>query len=167
MTVREKNIFLSSCNPSGMAFRNMKVWGENRIFIEMPLIVSQYLKLFEWTTMEWDTVAVRLHPSGNTGCKSSYYTDSPVRVYTEFLGKDFKYHLGLIQLKNRAPKLLLREIYLTARLNPKNLLDPFFWFCALVALIVPGFILRHLSDFYRHRISRLNCIVIERPKENA
>lgn len=163
MTVRENNILLSSCNPSGMAFRNMNVWGTNKIFIEMPTIVTQYLQTFRWTTMEYDTVAVRLHPSGNTGCKASYYTDSPVKVWSEFLGNDFKYHLGLIQLKNRAPKLLWREIWLTIKLNPKNLADPLFWFCTLISLLIPGIFLRKFSDFYRHRISRKFSKIIKRP----
>lgn len=163
MTVRDKNLLLSSINPSGMAFRCIKVYGINRIFIEMPSIVAQYLEMFKWTTLEWDTIAVRLHEKGNTGCKSSYYTESPVQVLTDFLGKDFKYHLGLVQLKNRAPHLVWREICLTVKINPKNLRDPLFWFCAIVAIVVPGSILRPLSNFYRHRINRLFCEILRRP----
>lgn len=163
MEYREKNILLSSCNPSGMAFRKRQdILGTNKIFIEMPFIVAQYLTFTRWTMLEYDTVAVRLHPSGNTGCKSSYYTDSPVKVWTEFLGNDFKYHLGLIQIKNRAPKLLWREIWLTVKLNPKNLFDLQFWFSAIIAVLIPGFLLRRLSDFYRHRISRHLVSIIKR-----
>lgn len=161
--VDEKNVFISSCCPSGMAFRNKKVWGANRIFIEMPLIVTQYLKDWKWMRMNYDTVAVRIHPGGNTGTLSSYYTESMIQVYTDFLGKDFKYHPGLIQLKCRAPKLLWREIWLTVKINPKNLRDPFFYMCAIVAVSVPGLILRHLSAFYRHRVSRRKCYIIKRP----
>lgn len=162
MVERSKNIFLSSINPSGMAFRKRDVFGVNKIFLEMPLIVKQYLQFTRWTMLEYDTVAVRIHPSGNTGCKSSYYVESPVQVFHDFFGKDFKYHLGLIQIKNRAPKLLWREIWLTVKLNQKNLLDPQFYFCAIIAAIVPGFILRHLSDFWRHRINRNFVSIIER-----
>jgi glycosyltransferase involved in cell wall biosynthesis len=163
MVVREKNVLLSSCNPSGMAFRKMEVVGTNRIFIEMPTIVAEYLKTFDWTMLEYDTVAVRLHAGGNTGTLETYYKESPVKVWTDFLGKDFKYHLGLIQLKNRAPKTLWREICLTVELNRENLKDPWFWFCASIAVIIPSSILRRLSDFYRHRISRNFCEIIERP----
>lgn len=162
MVERSNNIFLSSINPSGMAFRKRDVFGKNTIFLEMPLIVRQYLSFTQWTMLEYDTVAVRLHPSGNTGCKSSYYTDSPVKVFHDFFGKDFKYHLGLIQIKNRAPKLLLGEIWSTVKLNPKNLADPLFYLCALTALIVPGSILRPLSDFWRHRINRHFVSIIKR-----
>lgn len=163
MTVRDKRLLTACINPSGMAFRCMKVYGINRIFLEMPFIVHQYLKMFQWTTMEWDTVAVRLHEKGNTGCKSSYYTESPIQVLTEFLGKDFKYHLGLIQLKNRAPKLLWREICLTVKLNRRNLSDPFFWVCALTSLLTPRMVLIALSNFYRHRINRNFCKIIKKP----
>jgi glycosyltransferase involved in cell wall biosynthesis len=163
MVIREKNVLLSSCNPSGMAFRKMAVAGTNRIFIEMPTIVAQYLRIFEWTMLEYDTIAVRLHPGGNTGTLETYYKESPVKVWTDFLGKDFKYHLGLIQLKNRAPKMLWREICLTVKLNRENLKDPWFYLCASIAVITPSSMLRRLSDFYRHRISRNFCEIIERP----
>ena len=168
MAVRDPNLFISACNPSGMAFRKMKVKGDNTIFIEMPQIVKQYLeKGWQWTTMEYDTIAVRIHPGGNTGTKSSYYNDSPVRVWSNFLGKDFKYHLGLIQLKNCAPGLVMREIRLTLEINPDNKKDPFFWFCTAVAVLVPREILRPLSNFYRHRISRLKCKIIKRGEVNV
>ena len=163
MTVREKNILLSAINPSGMAFRNMEgVAASDRIFIEMPSVVAQYLNSYSWTQLEYDTVAVRLKPSQNTGCNPKYYTEAPIKVLTDFYGKDFKYHLNLIQIKNRAPKLLWREIWLTAKINPRNLVEPLFYLCALTALIVPGSILRHLSNFWRHRINRGRVSIIKR-----
>ncbi len=166
--VDENNIFLSSCCPSGMAFRKMRVWGSNKIFIELPLIVAQYIleKDWTWVKMNYDTVAVRIHPGGNTGTLSSYYTESPYKVYTEFLGKDFKYHPGLIQLKNRAPKLLMDEIKLMLETNPSFKSDKFFWLCAITAVCVPSSILRHLSAFYRHRISRRKAYIKLRSKND-
>jgi glycosyltransferase involved in cell wall biosynthesis len=166
MTIREKNILISSCCPSGMAFRkHFEVEGTDSIFIELPFIVAQYLrKGWEWTQMEYDTVAARLHAGGNTGTKESYYKQSPVKVWTDFLGKDFKYHLGLIQLKNRAPKMVWREIKNTIEINPSNLTDPMFWACAITATTVPGFVLRPASDFYRTHINSYFCKVIKRPE---
>lgn len=159
----ESNLYLSSCCPSGMAFRRMKVWGANKIFIEMPLIVVQYLQAkWEWVRMKYDTVAVRIHPGGNTGTLSSYYTESPTRVYTEFLGKPFNYYPILIQLKNRAPKLVSSEIKTMLELNPSCKKDFLFWLCAFTATTVPSCILRHLSAFYRHRISRRKAFIIKR-----
>lgn len=161
--VDEDNIYISSCCPSGMAFRKMKVWGANRIFIEMPLIVVQYLKAnWTWTKMNYDTVAVRIHPGGNTGTLSSYYKESPTQVYTDFLGKPFDYYPIFIQLKNRAPKILWNEIQLMQQLNPKCKEDNMFWLCAGVSLVVPTWALRHLSAFYRHRISRKKAYIIKR-----
>lgn len=164
--VDEDNIFLSSCNPSGMAFRKMKVWGSNKIFIELPLIVTQYIidNKYQWTKMAYDTVAVRIHPEGNTGCKSTYYKESPYQVYTDFLGKDFKYHPLLIQLKNRAPKMVMDEIKLMLKINPDNKKDPMFWICAITAVVVPTRILQHLSAFYRHRIGRRKAYIKRRAK---
>lgn len=166
--VDESNIFISSCCPSGMAFRRMRVWGSNKIFIEMPLIVLQYLsaeKKMEWTKMDYDTVAVRIHPGGNTGTLSTYYTESPYKVYTEFLGKDFKYFPMLIQLKNRAPKMVMPEIKLMLETNPELKNDRSFWLHVVVAVCVPGFILRPLSAFYRHRIGRRQAFIIKRQGE--
>lgn len=99
---------------------------------------------------------------GNTGTKESYYVELPIKTLTDFYGRDFKYHLGLIQLKNRAPKILWREIWLTVKINPKNLLIFKFYFCVITAVIVPSFILRHLSNFWRHRINRHFVSIIER-----
>lgn len=163
----ETNIYLSSCCPSGMAFRKMKVWGSNKIFIEMPLIVTQFINegKWKWVKMPYDTVGVRIHPGGNTGTFSSYYKESPYKVYTDFLGTSFKYHPLLIQLKNRAPKLLWPEIKLMLKTNQDFKKDPFFWVCAITAVIVPGFILRRLSAFYRHRISRRKAYIVPRPDQ--
>jgi glycosyltransferase involved in cell wall biosynthesis len=161
--VDEDNIYLSSCCPSGMAFRKTRVWGSNRIFIEMPLIVVQYLQSkWRWVKMTYDTVAVRIHPGGNTGTLSSYYTESPTKLYTQFLGKPFNYYPIFIQLKNRAPKMLWDEIKIMRELNPNCVKDKMFWICAITALIVPTRILQHLSAFYRHRISRCKARIIKR-----
>jgi glycosyltransferase involved in cell wall biosynthesis len=165
MVCRDKNILTQACNPSGMAFRKMDIVGTNKIFIEMPSIVVQYLKKYRWTMLEYDTIAARIHPGGNTGNKKKYYTESPIKNWTDLVGKKFKFNQGFVQLRNRAPRLLLREIYLSIKINPKITLDPSFWFYALMALIVPGFISRPLANFYRHRITRqfLKNAIIRRP----
>lgn len=164
MVIREPNILLSSICPSGMAFRRRdNIVASSRIFIELPSMVAEYLKFTQWARLEYDTVAARLHPRGNTGCKPTYYKESPIQVLTDFYGKDFKYHLNLVQLKNRAPKLLWREIWLTVKLRKKSLLEFDFWACAAIAVITPTFFLRKLSDFYRHRINRHRVSIIKRP----
>ncbi len=161
--VDEKNIYVSTCCPSGVAMRKIKVWGANRIFIEMPLIVVQLLQHgYEWMKMTYDTVAVRIHPGGNTGTLSSYYKESPTKVYTEFLGKPFDYYPIFIQLKNRAPNVLWDEIKMMREMNPECTKDHMFWVCAITAVVVPSWILQHLSAFYRHRISRRKAFIIKR-----
>ena len=118
---------------------------------------------WRWTMFEYDTIRARIHPGGNTGTKTSYYTESPIKNWTDLVGKDFKFNQGFVQLRNRAPKILLREIYLSVKINPWILADPGFWFYASIAVIFPGWILRPLSDFYRHYITRRSCRIIERP----
>lgn len=160
---RERNILISSCCPSGMAFRRQDVVGTNRIFIEMPFIVSQYLKKWRWTMIEYDTVAARFHPGGNTGTKKSYYTESPLQNWVDLLGdKSFKDYQSFIMLKNRASHMLWREICLTVKLNKSVLKDWAFYGHVLIALIFPSFLLRRFTNFYRNRISRLSAKIIKR-----
>lgn len=162
---RERNILIQSCCPSGMAFRRMDIKSTNKIFIEMPSIVVEYLKKYRWSMLEYDTIGARYHPGGNTGTKSSYYTQSPTQNWIDLLGENYQDFPMFVQLKNRAPHLLWGEICLHVRNNKKVLLSPRFWFYTLTALLVPRFALKKLSNFYRHRISRLSAKIIERSEE--
>lgn len=163
MVCRDKNILTQSCNPSGMAFIKDKFMGSNKIFIECPSIVAQYLqKGYEWTMLEYDTVKARIHPGGNTATKEWYYTESPIKNWTDLVGRDFTFYQGFIQLKNRAPKMLWGEICESVKINPKVLFQPLFWLYATIAVIVPRRYLIPLSNFYRHRITRRFVRIIER-----
>jgi len=164
MECRYNNIFESACNPSGMAFRKMEVFGTNDIFIEMPSIVVQYLHKWRWTRMDYDTVAVRLHPGGNAGTRAEYYKGSQIRNWVSLIGEGFRFNQGFIQIKNRAPKMLWPEIKMALKLTPKVREEKEFWICVIIAVVVPGWILRPLSNFYRHRINRRRCRIIEREK---
>jgi len=166
---RDRNILTNSCCPSGMAFRrNPDIEATNKIFIEMPYIVSQYLKDYRWTMIEYDTIAARFHPGGNTGTKKSYYKESPLQNWIDLTGdKLFQFHEGFIQLKNRAPHLLIPEIKLAIKMNPKVLTELRFWMFGLFALLVPGFISRPFTNFYRHRITRRHVKVIQRGEEDT
>ena len=164
---RDRNILTSACCPSGMAFR--KIYGlipTNKIFIEMPSIVAQYLKEYRWTMLEYDTIAARFHPGGNTGTKKSYYKESPLQNWIDLTGdKKFAFHEGFIQLKNRAPQLLIPEIKLAIKMNPDVLKEFRFWLFAGVAVLFPGWLLRKFTNFYRHRITRHHVKVINRGEE--
>lgn len=168
------NIFPSSCQPSGIGFRREAIQGEieNKIFVEIPLMVKKIIDNgWQWHMIKYDTIAARLHPGikGNAATNPSYYKttpqQSPTRNWYEVLGKPIGMYMGFIQIKNRASWMLLSEIKETIKLNPKCLLNLGFWFCVLVALIIPECILRRLSNFYRHRITRYFCKIIERSND--
>ena len=161
---RDKNILTSSCCPSGMAFRRMDIVGTNKIFVEMPSIVAQYLPKYQWTMIEYDTVACRFSPGVNTGTKPSYYKESPTQNWIDLLGENYQDFPVFITLKNRAPKLLWGEICLHVRNDKQVLLKWNFWFYVLISLLLPSFILRQLTNFYRNRITRTNAKIIERPE---
>ena len=113
--------------------------------------------------IEYDTIAARFHPGGNTGTKKSYYKESPLQNWIDLTGDaEFKFHEGFIQLKNRAPHLLIPEIKLAIQMNSKILLEIRFWVFALTALLLPGYWLRPFTNFYRHRITRRHVKIIER-----
>lgn len=172
MTIRG-DIYTSSCQPSGIGFRREAYYGKGnfspKLFVEVPSMVKRIIERgWEYDIIKYDTIAARLHPGvkGNAASAPSYYKSgegqSPTMNWYEILGKPIGMYLGFIQIKNRAPWMLKREIRYTIMLNKKCLLNIGFWTCALTALLVPGSILRPLANFYRHRITRHFCKVIER-----
>lgn len=165
MVCRDKNIITSACNPSGMSFRKDSIRGTNDIFIEMPSIVAQYLPRWRWTMLEYDTIKARIHPGGNTGTKKSYYQGSQIANWVKLVGKEFRFNQGFIQIKNRASHLLWQEIKNAWTLTPGVRKEPSFYFYAAIAILVPATILRPLSNFYRHRITRRFCKIIERTEQ--
>lgn len=167
MVCRDKNILTSSCNPSGMAFRkDRQVVPTNKIFIECPSIVKQYLENdWKWTMFEYDTIRARIHPGGNTGTKESYYQGSMYQNWRDLLEEPLWFPQGFIQVKNRAPKKLWEEICQSVKGSRTALLRPTWWLFAIIAVVVPGSVLRPLSNFWRHRIMRRFLKIIERGNE--
>lgn len=165
MVIRDRNILTSSCNPSGMALRKSKYRASNKIFVEMPSIVAQALQRWRWTMMEYDTIAARVKPGSNTATKPWYYTESPLKNWIPLVGNTYCdcNFMSLIQLKNRAPQILWPEIKEYVRVNPSVLWNLKFILFSIISLALPGSILRPLSNFYRHRISRMFCRIIKRP----
>lgn len=170
MTIRG-DILTSSCQPSGIGFRKSAITKDcpNKIFVEVPSMIKQVLDNgWDYAMIKYDTIAARLHPGvkGNAATNPSYYKtnppQSPTRNWYEVTGKPMGMYLGFIQIKNRAPWMLFSEIKETIKINPKCLLNIGFWFCVSVAIIVPGWILRRLSNWYRHRITRRFVRIIER-----
>lgn len=162
---RDKNILTQTCCPSGVALRKMEIVGTNKIFIEMPSIVNQYLKQWRWTMLEYDTIASRFQPGQNTGTKSSYYTESPTQNWIDLLGINYQDFPVFITLKNRAPHLLWSEIWLHVKKDNKVLLNLDFWVYAITAVVIPRYFLKKLSVYYRNRIGRKSAQIIRRPDE--
>lgn len=160
---RDKNILTSCCCPSGVALRRLDdIKGSNKIFVEMPTMVSQYLRKYRWTMLEYDTVAARFKPGYNTGNKESYYIESPTQNWIDLLGQNYQDFPMFIQLKNRAPKLLWREICLHVKNDKRVLWNVRFVFHVMVAIATPRWILKRLTNWYRHRIARRSARIIER-----
>jgi glycosyltransferase involved in cell wall biosynthesis len=162
MTIRG-DILVSSCQPSGMGFRKTAIRGRfsKNILVEVPFMVSQILDAgWEYECIKYDTIAARLHPGpkGNAATNPDYYktgyNQSPTYNWYKILGRPINMYMGFIQMKNSAPWMLWGEIKMAVKLNPWALANIGFWFCALVALIFPRWLLRPLSNFYRHRITR-------------
>lgn len=152
---RDTQILTSSVNPSGMAFRvDPEIRGTNAVFVEMPYIVKQYLTKWRWTMLDYDSIAVRIHPGGNTGTKPSYYKGSAVENWYNIIGIRVKYYEQFVQLRCRAPRMLWREICSTWNIISEAKMDGKFWLYAITAIIVPGFILRGLAHFRRDVLGR-------------
>ena len=104
--------------------------------------------------LDYDSVAVRIHPGGNTGTKKTYYTGSAVENWDNIIGVKVKYYQQFIQLKCRCPRMLWREIRSTVKIIDGAMKDTDFWVYAITALIVPSWILRVISHFNRDYFQR-------------
>lgn len=160
MTIRS-DIYLSSCQPSGIMFRKEAMRHEfsNKLFVEMPSMIRNVLDSYwKGDMLRYDTIAARLH-AHNAATNPSYFvfgnTQSQTLNWLEVCGKKWIYPMYLVQLKCRYPRQLMIEIKTCLKIEPRSWINPGFIFCALVALILPGKLLIHLSRFYRHRITRL------------
>lgn len=152
---RDRNILTSSVNPSGMAFKRMEINGTNDVFVEMPYIVKQYLEKYRWTMFPYESIAVRIHPGGNTGTKKEYYTGSAVENWHNIIGIQVKYYQQFIQLRARSTfKMLIREVMSNLRINKWCWKEARFWLYLIPAIFIPGFVLRICSKLYRLYISK-------------
>jgi hypothetical protein len=158
-------------NPSGLAFRRVYMTGckmSNKMFIESSSLTSEVLaKGVKHRILPYDAIAVRVH--GSTSTQAGYWlkrrVSSPVKDWYGIGGKDIaKDYVSFIQIKNGfTVEAVIEEIGNFIYLRPINLINPMFWFWAIVAVITPRFILRKLPAFYRHRIGRLITREIKRP----
>lgn len=169
---RCNNIIELANNPSGLAFRRSAITRcqlSNKMFVEASSLVACVMRNPSYLAMimPWDTVAVRIHQSISRS--KDYYlkrwVSSPVEEWSKVGGasiqRDFT---SLIQIKNYFTTLsVLKECWNFLRLRPINLVDPGFWFFALVAVLTPRFILMKLPEVYRKTWGRWTTKVVTRP----
>ena len=159
---RSSNPIIQANNPSGLMFRKTALKGcrcENKMFVETSALASQVLKNnWDHRTLEYDAVAVRVHDS--TSREKGYWlkrrVSSPVLDWTAIgcpeIAKDY---VSFIQIKNGfTMDAVWEEIVNFAKVRPWNLLNPGYYFFALVALATPRRILRKIPPFYRAYIGR-------------
>jgi glycosyltransferase involved in cell wall biosynthesis len=147
-------------NPSGLAFRKIALEGcsaSNRMFVETSALASQVLcKGWSCYILAWDVIAVRVHASTST--QGDYWlkrrVSSPIVDWVSVGGhKMLLDYSSFIQIKTGYKmSAVLEEIWNFVRLRPLSLLNPSFWFYALVATIIPRQILRKLPPMYRKLI---------------
>jgi len=150
-------------NPSGVGYRNEAMVGEfsNRIFIENTVMAKRILDCgWHRYELDYDTVAVRLHPN-NTCVISNYYNEPPVMAVRSIIPSYVNYQ-SFISVKNRAPKWLWAEIYNTGKWR-----SIVFWAYALMAVCTPRWLLIKLCNFYRHRIGRRFCVIKSRSGQKS
>lgn len=157
---------------SGIAFRKkfIRLPFVSRYFIEMASVVLRTLKVSKAYILKDNILAVRVTYSGSR--KPIVYQKSPMMVWRDlieevffedkfknlrdYLIKEFiaKNYVGLVQIRNYGGmKFLIREICLLLKLRWWNILEPQFWGYALMTLLIPGFILRKLTIFYKNEIN--------------
>jgi len=159
---RTTDPIIQANNPSGLAFRKsaLKDLGcSNKMFIETSYLVSQVLKAgWRHGFLYYDAIAARVHRSTST--QKGYWlkrrVSSPIEDWHSIGGSAMlKDYCSLIQIKcNFTTKALIEEIGMFIKLRPVVALIPMFWFYCIVSLLTPRGVLRHTTEFYRHRILR-------------
>jgi glycosyltransferase involved in cell wall biosynthesis len=168
---RTSDIIVQANNPSGLAFRREALEGKycsNKMFVETSSLVRDVSKDF-WGTLilMYDTVAVRVHSSTSTqpGYWLKRRVSSPVMDWWAIGGAEIaRDYVSFIQIKNGFKmSALWEEIYNFIKLRPANLLNPRFWFFAIVAVFTPRRILRKIPHWYRLHIGRRITKEVKRP----
>lgn len=153
---RSNDPYFQADNQSGVAFRKEAIQGNfaPKYWIEGASMVYRVLEDgWDYEIIKYDTVAIRIHPGGNTSTRPEPYVVSPTLTWLGLVGRR-KFFLtafiSLIQYKNWGKyRFMLREIWYFIKLRPVNLLRLDFWFFALIAILVPKCILRPFTQAYK------------------
>lgn len=167
---RTKDIIEQANNPSGLAFRRSALEGielSNKMFVEASSLVSQVIYRGKYSILPYDTVAVRIHQSisRNKNYYLKRWVSSPIEEWAKLGGdKLLNDFTSLIQIKNYfTMEGVLKECWNFIKYKPLNLINPAFWFFALISILTPRFILRHIPDLYRKTIGRWTTRIVCRP----
>ncbi|MDO8566255.1 MAG: glycosyltransferase family 2 protein [Candidatus Moranbacteria bacterium] len=117
-------------------------------------------------------VAVRIGENTIRQKGNTFYLISPTKRWIEMLDEilyedEFKElktcfikkiiasnYVGLVQIKSYAGMyFLLREIGYLLKYRISNILSVRFWFFSLGSIVVPGFLLGRMADYYKNRIN--------------
>src|SRR3990167_7911501 len=116
------------------------------------------------------TVAVSI-PTSQSRTHAEIYDISPteswMKMYRALLAEEkfkkprawginqmAKNYVGLVQIRNYCKyRYTLREIWLMIKYRWQNLFSPQFWFFSLLCVLMPRFILRKLTDWYKTKIN--------------
>jgi glycosyltransferase involved in cell wall biosynthesis len=168
---------------SGLAFRRkwMKLPFHEDVFPCHVYPFADILKDHAVAFLPTYTVAVRTWTSQ---CRSQswIYDKSPVLSWAELFSTVFPEErnnnfrrfmlkqfvganaIGLLQIRNYGTRPLLfflREVVVMARLNPRNLIRPFFIAVAFYCLIIPPSVSKRVVDSFKRRISSLTVPQID------
>lgn len=156
-------------NPSGLAFRREAIKGlelSNKMFVEAVTLVNEVIKSWGACVLSWDTVAVRIHAS--TARSKDYYqkrwVSSPIEEWHNAGGAALLYDFtSLVQIKNYfTTAAVIKECVNFVKLRPFNIIEPGFWFFAIISILTPRFILLRVPDIYRKTIGRWTTRKIKR-----
>jgi glycosyltransferase involved in cell wall biosynthesis len=150
-------------NPSALMFRKKALAGsrcENKMFVETSALASQVLaKGWKSAILKYDAIAVRVWESTSTqpGYWLKRRVSSPVMDWTSIGGGAMAIdYVSFIQIKRGFKQSAVwEEVVNFVKVRPKNLLNPKFYFWAIVALVIPSKWAIALPQWYRNNIGRM------------
>lgn len=167
-----ESLFRSSWQLSGLAFRRkyMDLPFHQDIFPAHVYPYASILKKYKAVFLKDFPVAVLTHLSQSTHHPEIYDTspiESWIRMFeTIYAGPEFVQVKkdaidftvratlpGLFQIKTATSNaLVIREIRIILKQNPKLIYNPSFLFCSAIALFIPGRTLRRLLNWYKSNV---------------
>lgn len=165
-------IFRTVCQLSGLAFRTrlLKLSFHSDVMTSHIYPFLDIFKNYDIMFLKDYTIAVRTY-SSQTRSVPKIYEISPTQAWLDLVDYTFREkkfqvnrkickkivvrqgYVGLVQLRNFSTfKILIREYIVLVKNDPFYVFYPRFWLYFLTTLIIPGFILLPMVDFYKDKI---------------